>query len=165
MVRGYIAEIDSAETYDLSALGTAPVSGETRVDRVVCRLDRSAGQVSVEVITGTPATTGSEVAPAITQDATSWDVKLAQVRWTFGSAVAQADITDERVAAPNTAGFGISAVTWLQSDASGGWPAARPVPDDSPIVFLVHPDAALTTDAPAWANNTIDFLSREDDDS
>lgn len=97
------------------ALATADPTNP-RIDRVVVRMDNSAGVrlVTTEVLTGTPA--GAPVAPALTQTASLWEMSLAQVAVAAG-ATSPGTITDERTftqrGEPQTLGgqeFGVSFV-------------------------------------------------------
>ncbi len=74
-----------------------------RIDLVVIQADLSAQTVAAVVKTGTPA--GSPVAPTVEQDASKWEIALAQVLVPAGaSSSASFTITDERVlCAPWTA--------------------------------------------------------------
>lgn len=61
------------------AIGAADGSNP-RIDRVVSRLTRTgtfAGRVLLAVVAGTPA--GSPTAPALTQDANTWEIEVARV--------------------------------------------------------------------------------------
>ena len=68
-----------------------------RIDRVVLRLTftGSPGTIVAAILPGTP--TGSPSAPTLTQDATTWELSLAQVAVAAGAGqVVNANITDER---------------------------------------------------------------------
>ena len=67
-----------------------------RIDRIVLRLDTVTNfKISVEVLEGTPA--GSPEAPALTQNANTYEIPLAQVLVEATvTSVANAKITDER---------------------------------------------------------------------
>lgn len=72
----------------------ANTSGQTRIDRVVLRHDRTANTVHPVVILGTPGAS----APAVTQTVGgTWDVKLAQVTVANGATtIAAGNVADER---------------------------------------------------------------------
>lgn len=84
--------------------GTTPSSGQTRIDRVVVRLDFAAQTAVLAVLPGTPATSGA-TAPALTQqDALDgvWEHELGQVRRVGNVAVTNAMISNigQRIIAP-----------------------------------------------------------------
>jgi len=71
-------------------------SGQARIDRIVVRLDYSNQLVEIDVIAGTPA--GSPVAPALTQDASMWELSLARIILFNGfTTIVNGSIADERV--------------------------------------------------------------------
>ena len=77
---------------------------QNRIDRIILRLDLSAGVrlINAKVLKGTAG--ASPVAPTLTQDATTWEISLAQVAVDTGVAnIYQADITDERPGIPSGA--------------------------------------------------------------
>lgn len=69
-----------------------------RIDRIVARLDLNSRDITLRVITGTPAT--NPTPPGLTRDlgvSRRWEISLAQVRVRSGVAsIAQEDIIDER---------------------------------------------------------------------
>lgn len=66
-----------------------------RIDRAVVRLDYTNREVVLAMINGTPA--ASPAPPALTRDATRWELSLAQVYVSAGATQIQdANITDER---------------------------------------------------------------------
>lgn len=95
------AAVVDGKLYESTAAETVAIptpAALTRIDRIVLRKDFSAQTVRITRIAG--AEGGS--APAITQlDATTWDVKLAQVSITTGGAIT---VTDERVMAHSPIG-------------------------------------------------------------
>lgn len=64
--------------------------GATRIDRIVLRVDFSADTVRITLVAGTE---GSGSPPSLTQNATYWDIPLAQASITTGGVIT---ITDER---------------------------------------------------------------------
>mgnify|MGYP001309173530 CR=1 FL=1 len=82
---------DEALTLDIDA----EVSGYSRIDRVVLKLNRNSEALSVtaEIKKGTPAVS-SHVAPSLTQNSTVFEISLAQVLITGGSTAIV--VTDER---------------------------------------------------------------------
>lgn len=96
-INGAIRIIDVAETLAIAD----NTSGNPRIDRVVARLDYTDRLIELAVLQGTPA--GSPSAPTLTQDATTWEISLAQIAVANGfSTIATAQITDERVFAKST---------------------------------------------------------------
>ena len=71
-------------------------SGNTRIDRVVARLDYDNRLIELAVLEGTPSV--SPVAPSLTQStSTVWELSLAQVELANGyTTITNAKITDER---------------------------------------------------------------------
>ena len=67
-----------------------------RIDRIVLRLDTVTNfKISIEVLVGTPG--AAPVAPTLTQDASTYEISLAQVLVGTGvTSIADAVITDER---------------------------------------------------------------------
>jgi len=66
-------------------------SGSTRIDRIVARLDYANRNCEIEVLQGTT------VAPTLTQNASVWEISLAQIEVTNGfTTITNANITDER---------------------------------------------------------------------
>lgn len=66
-----------------------------RIDRVVLRLDYDARTATLAVLAGTPA--GSPAAPALTRDATTYEISLARVAVAAAAvSIDDANITDER---------------------------------------------------------------------
>lgn len=91
-VRGHWYQNDaSANVLVAAADATNP-----RIDLIVLELDRAADTVLLKAVTGTPA--GSPVAPALTRNASVWQVPLAQVSVVAATALIAADkVTDSRL--------------------------------------------------------------------
>lgn len=71
------------------------ISGNPRIDRIVARLNLTDRKIEFAVLQGTPA--GSPTAPALTQNATIWELSLAKITLVNGySTITVGDITDER---------------------------------------------------------------------
>jgi hypothetical protein len=84
-------------SYETLAVGAAHAS-LPRIDRVVARLSSAARSITLAVKSGTPA--ASPAAPALQQDATVWEIPLANVAVGAGAtAVQTANITDARIPA------------------------------------------------------------------
>lgn len=91
LVNGKLYETDAAITL---AVG-ANASGNPRIDTVVLRTDYIAQTIRAVIVQGTPA--ASPVRPTLTQDASVWEIPLADLALANGfSSVVQADITDRR---------------------------------------------------------------------
>lgn len=78
-------------------IGTAPTGNQSRIDRVVVRLDTSLATraASLMVIQGTPA--ASPIAPALTRNDSIYDLCLAEITVPAGAtAITSAMITDTR---------------------------------------------------------------------
>lgn len=116
-VQGRMLEVyDQAETLPIA---TADATNP-RIDRVVIRVDLSTAQrkAYLAVKVGTPAATPA--APLLQQDATIWEMSLAQVRVAAGATgIVAGDITDEReftstaattLYTPGVAGFDVATV-------------------------------------------------------
>lgn len=92
-IRGAMGIETETRTLTLEAAGTLP-----RIDTVVARLDISLAVRSIElyVVTGTPASTPQR--PALTRDATIWELGLADVAVAANSStLTQSSITDTRL--------------------------------------------------------------------
>lgn len=76
------------------AIGAAPASGQTRRDYVVMRLDQDANTIVVAVKPGT-ASSGGGTLPPLTQNQTTWEVALAIVTVTAGTAAITNAMIDE----------------------------------------------------------------------
>lgn len=73
----------------------ANASGNPRIDRIVSRWTPGSTDMELDVLQGTPA--GSPTAPALTQNATTYEVSLAQIAVASGAvSIVTANITDER---------------------------------------------------------------------
>jgi hypothetical protein len=93
MVNGAWYKNDAAKTITI----TAADATNPRIDRIVLRrtFNSPTSAVVAAVLTGTAAASPS--APALTQDATTWEISLAQVAVAAGAtSIQQANITDER---------------------------------------------------------------------
>jgi microcystin-dependent protein len=90
-IRGHRGVLTSQKTLGISANG----SGNTRIDRVVARLDVTNSKIVYDVLAGTPS--GSPVAPALTQTSTTWELALAQVSVPpSDTTIDSGQVTDER---------------------------------------------------------------------
>ena len=91
LVNGKLYETNAAVTLTVGA----NVSGNPRIDTVVLRADYVGQTVRPAILQGTPAV--SPVRPTLTQNATTWEMPLADVAAANGFAtITQADITDRR---------------------------------------------------------------------
>ena len=90
--RGRSIIMEQPETLTLTAAD--PV--RSRIDRIVLRYDAAARKTSLQVLEGTPDSSGP-VAPEISRTALIYDLSLATIRRPAGStAITAADITDTR---------------------------------------------------------------------
>lgn len=88
---GVFARVSAAELLTIPA----NVSGQDRIDRIICKRDNAANLVTVEVLQGTPAAV--PVPPALTRVGDDWEISLAQVYVANGFVtITQDDIWDER---------------------------------------------------------------------
>jgi len=93
---GWINGFWYQNTADLTkSLGAADPTNP-RIDRIVLRLDTVTNfKISIEVLAGTPGAVPS--APTLTQDASTYEISLAQVAVAAeATSVSDANITDER---------------------------------------------------------------------
>jgi len=98
LVDGYLYNNDAALTL---AVG-ANASGNPRIDTVILRVDYVAQTVRAVVKQGTPA--GSPVPPTLQQDATYWEIPLANIAVANGFAsLAQTTITNRQRSVLSTA--------------------------------------------------------------
>jgi microcystin-dependent protein len=90
-IRGHRGVLTSQKTLGISA----NASGNTRIDRVVARLDVTNSKIVYDVLAGTPS--GAPVAPALTQTSTTWELALAQVAVPpSDTTIDSGQVTDER---------------------------------------------------------------------
>ena len=129
-VQGRMLEVyDQAETLPIA---TADATNP-RIDLVVVRVDLSSGErrAYLAVKVGTPAAT--PVAPLLQQDATIWELSLAQVRIAAGATgITADDIIDERE-------WVLDARPGLAGSATFAGPAGRTITHD-----LGHTDYHVT---------------------
>lgn len=90
-IKGHYYESDDIE---IMAIGAAD-SANSRIDRVILRLDWTANTMELAVLQGVAAV--SPVAPTLTQNSSRWEISLAQVRVNAGvTTIAAGSVTDER---------------------------------------------------------------------
>lgn len=95
-IKGVYGYHSSQQTLTLG--GTAPTSGQSRIDVVVLRRDLTNLRIEMAVVNGDPATAGSEVAPALTASSTIYEIPLAHVQVDYpGTTIAAGDVTDARL--------------------------------------------------------------------
>lgn len=93
------------------------VSGNPRIDRIILRADFVNNDVLVRVLEGVPAVTPA--APALTRDATMYEISLAQVAVADdAAAIVLANLTDERTSAYAPSGLTPIAEIILGADAA-----------------------------------------------
>jgi hypothetical protein len=91
IIQGVQYGIETAQTLAI----TDNASGDDRIDRVVARLDYTNRTAELDILQGTPSATPS--APALTQNATTYEISLAQIYVSNGfTTILNANITDER---------------------------------------------------------------------
>lgn len=95
-IRGRLYELTAQSTQTV----TAADATNPRIDRVVARITFASQTIRLAVLAGTPAATPS--LPTLTQNATTYEISLAYI-WVaaLAASVAEAEIHDERVFAPN----------------------------------------------------------------
>jgi len=118
-IRGSYGYHSSEVTVTLG--GTAPASGESRIDVIVLRLDLTNKRIEIDKLNGTPDTSGSETAPALTSSATIEEIPLAHVQVDYpGTTIAAGDVTDARIYSRTRNGWQPGDVRW--------WPANQSFP-------------------------------------
>src|SRR5689334_16416544 len=91
LVAGYLYQNTAALTFTIGA----NASGNPRIDTVILRVDFTAQTVRAVVKQGTPA--GSPVRPSLQQDASLWEIPLADIAVANGfSVINQTDITNRQ---------------------------------------------------------------------
>lgn len=122
-IRGHWYENDAST----NVLVAAADATNPRIDYIVLELDRAADTITLKAVTGTPA--GSPVAPALTRNASVWQIPLAQVRVEAATALIAADkVTDSRLYAQS--------VRMQKATAAGGDTCGTTIED--------MPDMAIT---------------------
>lgn len=77
-LRGEYGENTSVKSIALSSVAGI-AGGSSRYDRIVARMDPTLNKIQLDVLTGTPAATGTQVAPSLTQSASGiWEVSLCR---------------------------------------------------------------------------------------
>ncbi|TWE06396.1 hypothetical protein FB550_102418 [Neobacillus bataviensis] len=90
-LKGHFFESDAEEVLPIS---TADATN-SRIDRVIVRLDWTANTILLAILQGIPAV--SPVAPALTQNTSRWEISLAQILVSANvSTIASGNVTDER---------------------------------------------------------------------
>lgn len=97
-VRGHYGENTSEKILPIAAVGGI-AGGQSRLDRVVLRADFVNNRIELDVVAGTPAVTGSQVAPALVQSSSMWEISLGTVGPLTNATVtiAAGTVTDTRV--------------------------------------------------------------------
>ncbi len=94
MVQG-VQDDFAATSLDVSAVGSNPTSGQSRIDYVCWKYDPTAKTLTLVVVAGSPATTGSAVAPSLTRSTSGvWHVPIARVTRTGTAAVQSAGVVN-----------------------------------------------------------------------
>lgn len=91
LINGALLSNTSTKTVAL----TENISGMSRIDRIVARLNLTDRKIEFDVLEGTPAS--SPVAPSLTRNETTWELALADISLSNGySTITSGDITDKR---------------------------------------------------------------------
>ena len=127
MIQGAHYILDAPLTLDIAAVGSAPASGQTRIDLIVLRYDASqvtpADRVRLVVVPGTPATSGA-TQPALTRNPTGvWEHPIAVVTRLGNVAVTNSMITQQRTLSSPVSLLGNTST--LPTDAPDGSVAFR----------------------------------------
>lgn len=97
-MKGHYFESDTMEELAINFL-----TSNSRIDRVILRLDWGANTIDFALLQGTPAV--SPQPPAITQNYNRWEIPLAQITISSGAmTVAAENVTDERFIVSNVNG-------------------------------------------------------------
>jgi microcystin-dependent protein len=90
-LRGFGGEWTAEPVLAVGANG----SGQTRIDLIVVRLNLSNQDLEIDIVPGTPSV--NPIAHALTQNSTTWEEPLGQVRVSSGaSTIGPASVTDAR---------------------------------------------------------------------
>ncbi len=117
MVQG-VQDDFTATSLDVSAVGSNPTSGQSRIDYVCWKYDPTAKTLTLVVVAGSPATTGSAVAPSLTRSTSgAWHVPIARVTRTGTAAVQSSGV--------------LNVHAWL-GPHYGTYPFASLLPTDAP---------------------------------
>lgn len=129
-------------------IATAP-SSNSRIDRVILRVDWTANTVTINVLQGTVA--ASPTPPALTQNNAKWEISLAQVLvGTSVATIAAGNITDERVFAGNDYNFQVNYFGLIPVDSNSSG-------DIFPIGVLVGSLPAGAVNYPAGFGTLVNF--------
>jgi hypothetical protein len=91
-MQGHFFQSDTEETL---AISNADVTN-SRIDRVIVRLDWTANTIQLAVLSGIPAASPS--APSLTQNSSRWEISLAQIYVGVNvSTIVVDNVTDERI--------------------------------------------------------------------
>lgn len=118
MVDGRFYETTAVVTLPI----TANVSGNPRIDTVILRLDYVAQTVRLVVKSGTPA--GSPVRPTMQQDATYWEIPLADIAVANGFATLAQSTISQRQRVMRTQSMGWQSNAFPQNYTFGATPGA-----------------------------------------
>ncbi len=111
-----LAHYFSSDTEEVLSIAAAS-SANPRIDRVIIRLDYLADTLDFMVLQGIPA--ASPAVPALTQNATRWEISLAQVLVGKSVAtIAAGNISDERSLVQNANAI---QEAWTNVTTQNGW--------------------------------------------
>lgn len=111
MIQGAFAYSSTEETVTLPPASSA----NPRIDRVVLRLNYTDRLCELDVVTGTPA--GSPIAPALTRDASAYEIGLAMILVNKNAtSISQSVITDTR-ASEDVCGYIVQLIDTVDFDS------------------------------------------------
>lgn len=103
-MRGHYGENTATKTITLDAVGGIP-GGQSRIDRIILRLDPTNNRIELDKLTGTAAASPTE--PALTQtDGGIWEVPLAKITGITNATttISAGMVTDQRIFARHAHG-------------------------------------------------------------
>lgn len=112
-INGHYLYNDTA--YTSLTIATAPTGGQSRIDRVVARLDTSLATraISLEIIQGTAAQ--NPIAPALTRNDSIYDICLAEITVPAGATAITADMIKDTRADGTICGWASSVTPAIMS--------------------------------------------------
>lgn len=116
-VRGHYGENTSEKILPIAAVGGI-AGGQSRLDRVVLRADFVNNRIELDVVAGTPAATGTQVAPALVQSSSMWEISLGTVGPLTNATVtiAAGTVTDGRVLVVSHSGEASALTAYTPTD-------------------------------------------------
>ena len=161
-IRGHHGENTSEKILPLTAFAGIG-AGKSRLDIVVARGDFLNNVIELDVVTGVAATTGTQVAPAVTQSATTWELKLAELGpfTTADVTVDAGDVADWRLWAVPTHGAGGEIATSVDVTANQAGIVAEADLTNMTVVAVLQPGRLyrVSNRAGLISSNTSDRLA------